>query len=143
MNTRSTLASANGRASPSHWRRGSGWGDDPDAVRLELVVALHRAAVETERVLEARAPAALDGDAENLGLADRLLGHEIAHLRGRALGERDDRDWAFRDLQGRPIVAAGPGAAVPRRRGVGREFVTPVSRFVERFLALIVQRPRL
>src|SRR5918993_2457659 len=117
--------------------------DDPDAVRLELVVALHRAAVEAERVLEAGAPAALDGDAKNLGLAGRLLAHQVAHLRGRSLGERDDRDWAFGDLQGRPIVAARPGAAVPRRRGVEEDFVTPDSRFVERFLALLVQQPRL
>src|SRR5215207_9814689 len=51
-----------------------------EAVRLELVVALHRAAVEAERVLETGAPAALDGDAKNLGLAGRLLAHQVAHL---------------------------------------------------------------
>src|SRR5213082_4050832 len=37
--------------------------DDRDALARELVVALLRSAVESERVLEARAPAALDGDA--------------------------------------------------------------------------------
>src|SRR4029453_848519 len=38
--------------------------DDPDAVQLELVVAFEGAAVEPESVLEARAAAALNGDAE-------------------------------------------------------------------------------
>ena len=107
------------------------------------MITVLRAAVEAERVLEAGASAALNGDAENLGLSRWLLGHEVAHFRGRALGERDDRDWAFGDLQGRPIVAARPGAAVPRRRDAGQDFVTPDSRFVERFLALIVHLPRL
>src|SRR5213080_215134 len=37
--------------------------DNGDALARELVVALLRSAVEAERVLEARAPAALDGDA--------------------------------------------------------------------------------
>src|SRR5213076_1299956 len=38
--------------------------DDRDALARELVVALLRSAIEAERVLEAGAPAALDGDAQ-------------------------------------------------------------------------------
>ena len=49
-----------------------------DAVELELGVALGRAAVEAERVLEAAAAAALDRDAQHLGLAGRLLRHQLA-----------------------------------------------------------------
>ena len=64
--------------------------DDGDAVALELVVALLGAPVEAERVLEARAAAALDGDAQDRGLALGLLGHQVANLRRRALGERDE-----------------------------------------------------
>src|SRR5919201_1768447 len=90
------------------------------AVRLELVVALHRAAVEAQRVLEPRAAAALDGDAKDFGLAGGLLGHQILDLRGRALGQRDEGNGALGDLQDGPIVAPGPAAAVPRGRVVGR-----------------------
>src|SRR5690348_8964768 len=43
--------------------------DHRHAVAGQLVVAVLRAAVEAERVLEPGAPAALDGDAEHLGLA--------------------------------------------------------------------------
>src|SRR5215210_1534791 len=92
--------------------------DDADAVRLELVVTLHRAAIEAERVLEAGAPAALDGDAQHRGLAFRLLGHQTLDLEGGALGERDDGDGTFGELHCRPIVAARPATAVPLRRVV-------------------------
>src|SRR4051794_31577025 len=42
--------------------------DDGDAVRLDLAVAVLRATVEAERVLEAGAAAALDREAQHLGL---------------------------------------------------------------------------
>src|SRR5215204_6334396 len=60
---------------------------DVDAVQRELVVALLRAAIEAERVLEARAAAALDGDAQNRDLV--LLGHELLDLVRSCLSERD------------------------------------------------------
>ena len=60
---------------------------------LDLVVALLRAAVEAERVLEAGAAAALHREAQHLGLAGRLLGLEGPDLLGSALGERDDGVW--------------------------------------------------
>ena len=46
------------------------------------MVALQGAAVEAERVLEARAAAALDGDAQHGSLAVRLLGQQLRDLRG-------------------------------------------------------------
>ena len=64
------------------------------------MVALLGAAVEAERVLEARAAAALDGDAQDARLALGLLGQQVADLHGRTLGERDDFDWALGDLHG-------------------------------------------
>src|SRR5438046_9978251 len=60
---------------------------DGDAVALELVVALLRAAVEAERVLEARAATALDRDPQDRGLALGLLGHQILALRARPPGD--------------------------------------------------------
>src|SRR5829696_495874 len=68
-------------------RRAVGVDDDIDTVQLELVVALLRAAVESERVLEAGATAALDGDAQNRDLL--LLGHELLDLVRSRLGEGD------------------------------------------------------
>src|SRR6476469_4399460 len=47
--------------------------DDADALAGDFVVALLRAAVEAERGLEAGAAAALNREAEHLGLARRLL----------------------------------------------------------------------
>src|SRR5437899_7739883 len=63
---------------------------DGDAVALELVVAILRAAIEAERVLEARAASALDGDPQNRRLARGLLGHQVPDLRRRTRGQRDD-----------------------------------------------------
>ena len=57
---------------------------------VELVVALERAAVEAEAVLEAGAAAALDRDPEHVGLAGGLGRLELAHLFGRALGQLDE-----------------------------------------------------
>ena len=64
--------------------------DDLDAVELELVVARLGTAVETQRVLEPAAPAALDRDAEHLGLAGRLACHQPADLVGGTGCQRDD-----------------------------------------------------
>src|SRR5688500_19355720 len=61
--------------------------DDLHAVLLELEVTLLDAPVEAEPVLEAGAPAALDRDAQHLGLARRLLGHKLLDLARRARGE--------------------------------------------------------
>ena len=96
-------------------RRAEGVDDHPDAEGLELVVALLGAAVEAERVLEARAPAALDGDAQHPGVAVRLVGLELLDLVGRALGERNDGGRLFEGGHG-PIVAVRP-APTNRRSG--------------------------
>jgi hypothetical protein len=77
------------------------------------VIALLRATVEAERVLETRAAASLDGDPQNLCVAPRLVGLELLDLRGRALGERDDGGGLFEGGHG-PIVAVRP--APPNRR---------------------------
>src|SRR4051794_509031 len=71
-------------------RRAERVDDDSDPVKLELVVAGLSAAVEAERVLEAAAAAALDGDAEHLGLAGRLFRHQRRDLLRGARGEGDD-----------------------------------------------------
>ncbi len=89
--------------------------DDGDPVGLELVVALLRTLVEAERVLEARATAALDGDAEHAGLAFGLLGQEALDLRRRALGEHDQLVGALGDLHGGIVPAASEVAALPDR----------------------------
>src|SRR4051812_10753518 len=69
-------------------RRAERVDDDRHAVELDLEVARLGGPVEPERVLEAAAAAALDRDPQDLGLAGRLLRHERADLRRRALGER-------------------------------------------------------
>ena len=76
--------------------------------------------------VEAAAAAALDRDAEHLGLAGRLLRHQGADLGRRPLGERDD---------GRLGVLDGcHGLSVPGHPAVGtsgfpHEFVTAITRF--------------
>src|SRR4029079_675998 len=55
--------------------------DHVDAVEADLLVALLRAAVEAERVLEPGAAAALDGDAEDGRLPLGLVVHQLADLR--------------------------------------------------------------
>src|SRR5205814_9071878 len=62
--------------------RAEGIDDDGHALADELVVALLRAAVEAEPVLEAGAPAALDRDAEDGDVL--LLRHQLLDLRRRA-----------------------------------------------------------
>src|SRR4029450_373715 len=69
--------------------------DDPHALNVKLVVTLERALIEAERVLETRAAAALDGDAQHRRFALGLLGHQLSDLGRGSLGERDERDWAF------------------------------------------------
>src|SRR5436189_187176 len=71
-------------------RRAEWIDDDVDTFHVQLVVALLGAAVETERVLEARAPTALDGDPQDRGLAVGLLGHQVPDLRRCALGQSDE-----------------------------------------------------
>src|SRR5581483_6902190 len=84
-------------------RRAERIDDDGDALALERVVALLGAAVEAEAVLEARAAAALDRDAQH---RDVLLGgHEVADLRRRRRRQRDDAPGALLDLHSRRIVA--------------------------------------
>ena len=69
------------------------------------------AAVEAERVLEAAAAAALDRDAQDLGLAGRLLRHDRRHLGGGTLGQGDERRLGLLD--------GGHGDSVPGGAGDG------------------------
>src|SRR5579859_4975200 len=78
--------------------RAEGIDDHRDAVGLDLVVALLGAAVEAQRVLEAGAAAALDGDAQNGRLALGLLDRKSLDLGGRALGEHDQLVGSLDDL---------------------------------------------
>src|SRR5215468_10162539 len=71
-------------------RRAERVDDDVNTVDVQLIVALGRPAVEAECVLEAGAAAALNGDAQDRSLAFGLLGHQLADLGRRALGERDE-----------------------------------------------------
>ena len=103
-------------------RRAERVDDDLDAVELELVVARLCAAVEAERVLEAAAAAALDRDPEHLGLTGRLRRHQVADLRRRALGERDDGGLGLFDRRHRSQCS--------RRRLRWRSFVTPATPMV-------------
>src|SRR5256714_15336198 len=80
-------------------RRAERVDDDVDAVHRELEVALLRAAVEAEAVLEPGAPAALDRDAEDADVP--LLGEKLLDLLRRPLGdgqERGGRRGALGDL---------------------------------------------
>ena len=80
-------------------------------MHLELVVALRRAAVEAEPVLEARATTALDRNAED---ADVLLfGEELLDLGRRGLGHGHERQDSFLDLHPVLIVATGPALGTP------------------------------
>ena len=90
------------------------------------MIAGLRTTVEAERVLEAAAAAALNCDPEHLGLASRLLRHQVADLHRSALREGDqsgeflfDRshlskcshdpcDWKFVT----PVTPIFPGIAV-------------------------------
>src|SRR5512132_3561172 len=89
-------------------RSAVGVDDDPHALDVELVVAFERAAVEAERVLEPRAAAARDGDAQTARLTAGLLGHQVADLVGGRHDELDKKDRAFGYLHLDRIVAAWP-----------------------------------
>src|SRR4029450_1033645 len=73
-------------------RSAVGIDDDPHALSIKLVIALERAPIEAERVLEPRAAAALDGDTQHRRFTLGLLGHQLSDLRRGPLGERDERD---------------------------------------------------
>ena len=73
--------------------------DDPDTVHLDLVVTVLGASVETERVLEPRAAAALNGDAKDLRLADaRRLGEPVPE-------EKPVKELTTAPMEGAPIPA--------------------------------------
>src|SRR6266550_690458 len=74
---------------PGEIRRTEGVDDDPDTVRLDLVVPVLRAAVEAELVLEARAAPTLDCDPKNGDFGLRLVGHELLDLAGCVLSDGD------------------------------------------------------
>src|SRR5205814_8812355 len=88
---------------------------DVDAVHVELVVALGRSPIEAERVLEAGAAAALNGDPQNRRLALRLLGHQLADLVRRARGERDE-SWLLDRCHGRIVAAPSAGTSPSNSR---------------------------
>ena len=88
-------------------RGAKGVDDDPHAVRLELVVALLGGPVEAERVLEARAPTALDRDPKHRGVAVGLVRLQLLDLGGRPLGQRNDGEGLFEGCH-EPILAAVP-----------------------------------
>src|SRR5262249_41900070 len=104
--------------------------DDRDPVRLDLAVALLGAAVEAERVLEAGAAAALDGETQDLGLARGLLGLELLDLGRRALGEGHDPGVLLGGRHGFIVAASSAVAAAL--------LVTPVAGMVERKRAPLV-----
>src|SRR6478609_2628728 len=88
----------------AHQIRGAeGVDDDGDALALERVVALLGTAVEAEAVLESRAPAALDRDAQHRHVL--LRRHQVADLHRRRWRQRDDALGALLDLHLRRIVA--------------------------------------
>src|SRR6266550_6238133 len=108
-------------------RRAERIDDHLDAVHLELEVAVGGAAVEAEPVLETRAAAALNGDAQDADVL--LLGDQLLDLDSRSLGDGHQGQDSFLELHRDLIVATW---AVPRvlRKG---QLVTLVSGTVERF----------
>ena len=85
---------------------------DRDAVLLERLVVVDRAGVEAEPVLEARAPAALDRDAQNRALALGILGHQLADLLRGVRGQGNESVGALDDLHTMMVAGA---KVVPRR----------------------------
>src|SRR5207244_12772022 len=98
------------------------------AAHGQLVLALPAPPVQAERVREARAAAALDGDPQDRCLAFGLVGHQVADLGRCALGQSDESRLLNR-CHG-PIVAASSAVAhAPKEQ----DFVTPVSLTAPRF----------
>jgi hypothetical protein len=108
-------------------RGAEGIDDDLDPVKLELVVALGRTAVEPEAVLEPGTAPALNGDAKDVDVL--FLGHQLLDLRRGSLGHGHQREDSFLDFHLALILATGPASGLPR----AGEFVTLVSGTVERF----------
>ena len=75
-------------------------------MHLELEVALRSATVEAEAVLEARASAALDGDAQHADVL--LLREQLLDLDRRGLGHGHQRQDSLLDLHPAQILATGP-----------------------------------
>ena len=90
LNPDSASVSRKSIVAPLRYGALNGIDDDTHVVELELEVTRLSAAVEPERVLEAAAAAALNRDAEHLGLARRLVGHQAANLVGRPCRECHD-----------------------------------------------------
>src|SRR5581483_5555190 len=90
-------------------RRAERVDDDGDPVRIELVVALLGPRVEPERVLEARAAAALDGDPQDGRVGVRLVAHQLPDLGRRGLGQRDDGVRTLDDLHAGHGTRLSPG----------------------------------
>src|SRR6266508_2766547 len=131
--------------------------DHGDPVPFPLEVARLRALVESEGVLEARAPTTLDRNAKNRGLALGLFGHEGLDLVGGALRQRDDVALRALDIGLRAFdgchaarspwsggtflsVATGPSVPVFPLSVAAAKLVTPVSLFFRGFSAVFVQR---
>ena len=83
--------------------------DDGDAVDLEDVVVV-LGLVEGERVLEAGAAAAADGDAQRLVLGVGLAAQQLADLLGGLVGEGDRCVWRL----GHFTKCSEAAAAAPR-----------------------------
>jgi hypothetical protein len=78
--------------------------DDGDAIDLEDVIVV-LGTVEGERVLEAGATAAANGDAQRLALGVVLTAQQLADLPGRLVGKDDRLLWSlghFIKCSGRP-----------------------------------------
>src|SRR5712692_4137067 len=88
--------------------------DHLHAVCLELDVALDRSTVEAEPVLEPRAAASLDGNAEDADV--RLLGHQLLDLLRRRRRDRQQGSGldAFPKLHRNSIVPQAPALRIPR-----------------------------
>src|SRR3954471_23332521 len=94
-------------------RRAERIDDDADALALVLVIALDRAAVEAEPVLEAGAAAAFDRDTKDVHVVLGL--HQLLDLRRCGGRQRDESVGALLNLHGR-IVATWPPVARPPDR---------------------------
>ncbi len=107
LNPDSVIVLRKSIVAPRRYGSDGGVDDDRHALELELVVALRRARVEPEPVLEARAAAALDRDPQHHRVAVRLLGHELLDLdRGRRRDGENRVGGALGDLHDRMVPDA-------------------------------------